>query len=430
MANNVYRIDLLAAGTSTVTVTDDGTGIDWLVIAGVYADATDIRLNYTNGLTSDSASGLFYTPGVTHRLIVNGLIENVRGSSSADAIAGNEVNNLLYGDQNTTGVGGNDTIGGADGNDTIYGGVGDDNIIGGAGRDRMFGDAGNDSISGSFDADTIDGGTGADSLSGGANPGDTVSYARSAAGILLDITYGNATTGQGGDAEGDSVIGFFNVVGSAFDDVIIDTVKSTIAFNYNNNAFSGGAGHDQLTLGGGNDRGDGGTGNDTLVGEVGADTLIGGGGSDSLNGGEDRDRLLGDAGNNKLNGGSGADTLTGGLGKDLLTGGTVNGDRFVFVSWADSTAGAAGRDTITDFRNTQGDRIDLQLIDAIPATAGIDDTFRFIGTNVFSGAAGEVRVQAVTGGVLVQANMNTDIAADFSIFVAGVTGLAQTDFLL
>ena len=57
MANNTYRIDLLAAGSSTVTVTDDGTGTDWLVIQGSYADSTDIRLNYFNSSPSTGASG-------------------------------------------------------------------------------------------------------------------------------------------------------------------------------------------------------------------------------------------------------------------------------------------------------------------------------------------------------------------------------------
>ena len=80
MANNTYRIDLLASGPSTVTVADDGLGIDTLEIRGSYADATDIRLNYSNSFpTSTDATGLFYTPGVTHRLIVTGLIENVIG---------------------------------------------------------------------------------------------------------------------------------------------------------------------------------------------------------------------------------------------------------------------------------------------------------------------------------------------------------------
>lgn len=416
MADDIYRIDLLVtpspAGT-TVEIADDGSGSDWLVLAGSYAAPCTITLAWiTEAGQATAAMGSYFVKTndgeVAGQLVVSGAIENVRGSDSADYIIGNALANILYGDQAATGIGGADTLFGGDGGDTIFGGAGADTAEGASGRDLIFGGAGRDTLSGGFDADTIEGGAGADVLSGGANAGDTVSFKGSSAGIGLDITYGLTTTGSGGDAEGDQVTGFLNAIGSAFDDVITDTVKATVAFGYNDNAFYGGAGNDRLTLGGGADRGEGGTGDDSLLGEAG------------------RDRLLGGQGIDRLEGGAGGDTLTGGLDRDVLIGGT-GADRFVFSTWTDSAAGL-DRDTIRDFSHTQHDRIDLHLIDAIPATAG-DDAFIFRGTGAFTGA-GQIRVEATTGGLLVLANQDADATPELSIFLAGVGTLVAGDFIL
>ena len=414
MANDIYRIDLLAtAGASTVEVTDDGSGSDWLVLKGTYGEISEITLAWSTSYgQATSAAGTFWVTNSSGRnagrLVVNGAIENVRGSDSADFIAGNELANILYGDQSATGVGGSDSISGGGGGDTIFGGAGADTIGGASGRDLIFGGTGDDTMSGGVDADTMEGGAGADFLAGGGDAGDTVSYKGSSAGTRLDITNGIATTGHGGDAEGDQVTGFVNVIGSAFNDVFTDTVKTTVAFGYNDNVFYGGAGNDLLTLGGGADRGEGGAGNDTLRGEFGRDRLFGGDGAD------------------QLEGGLGADTLNGGLGKDVLHGGG-GADRFVFATWADSAAGA-NRDAIRDFSHSQGDKIDLHLIDAVPATLG-DDAFAFRGTGAFTGA-GQIRIQATTGGVLVQANQDADATPELSIFIAGVSTLVAGDFIL
>ena len=146
-ANDVYRIDLLASGSTTVFVSDDGTGIDRLEIQGSDAFATDIRLNYRNSFPiCTDASGLFFTPGVTHTLVVSGLIPNVRGCDSADYIA----DNLLYGDHDN-GLGGNGTLGG-----------GTDTAMGGSGNDTLSGDGGKDKLTGSLGADLLAGGAAAD----------------------------------------------------------------------------------------------------------------------------------------------------------------------------------------------------------------------------------------------------------------------------
>jgi hypothetical protein len=110
MAYKAYSIDLLVARPSTVTVANDGKGIDTLEIQGSYSSATDIRLIYSFNLTSTIASCLFYTPGVTYRWKVIGLIQNVIGCDSADYVIGNQANNPLYGDHNGYSLGDNDTL--------------------------------------------------------------------------------------------------------------------------------------------------------------------------------------------------------------------------------------------------------------------------------------------------------------------------------
>ena len=402
MANNVYIVDQLATGIQTVEVTDDGTGIDWLVFEGIYAQPTDIRLGQTKvNEVSTSASGFYFEPlNSGHRLIINGLIENVRGSNGEDFIQGNELGNLLFGDAAQTGPGGFDSIDGFDGDDTFYGGSGDDLLSGGGDQDLLFGNSGIDNISGGSGNDTVIGGTGADILSGGADARDQVSYVGSTAGVRVNITFGQATIGRGGHASGDQISGFADVTGSGHADVIVDTVKASIAFGYNSNQFFGGAGNDTLKLGGGDDLGRGGEGDDQLWGEAG------------------NDLLYGDAGADVIRGGDGADQLFGG----------ADADRFVFASVADSSPTVTLRDRVRDFSRAELDQIDLSLIDADPASAV--NAFTWRGTSGFSGAAGEVRWRELGDGALLLADTNGDRSADFAVLVMNLSSLRVTDVIL
>jgi serralysin len=404
MADQTYIVDELAVGPETVTSVDDGSGIDWLAFSSaIYAAPTDIRLGWTTeDGSATSATGFFFITGnAGRRLVVEGLIENVRATNGVDAIQGNEVANLIYGDQTAGGlVGGNDTIGSGAGNDTVYGGSGDDSADGGGDNDLLFGNRGNDTISGGGGRDTIIGGLGADILSGGASDGDTVSYFGSTAAVTVRITFGTTTTGAGGDAAGDQLNGFDAVIGSNFDDIIVDTVKGTVAFGGNDNVFAGAIGNDTLRLGGGDDRGDGGLGNDMLFGEDGNDSLSGAGG---------------------------ADTLTGGIGQDRLNGGGA-ADQFVFTARAHSTTDVAGRDIIVDFSHTDRDKIDLRMIDAI--AGGANNPFTFVGRAAFSGAAGELRLNDIGANIIVQVDVNGDKTTDLAIMVLDVTTLLAGDFLL
>lgn len=403
MANNVYVIDVLATGASTVTINDDGTGIDWLDFDGIYAAPTSIRLEWTtvsdSGSPATSGSGFYFSSGNTgHRLVVNGLIENARGSNGNDFISGNSADNLLFGDQLASGPGRADTIGGGNGDDTIYGGAGNDEIGGAGGADRLLGDAGRDTISGGAGVDTIQGGAGADSMSGGSDIGDTVNYAASTAGVQVALTFGSATSGTGGDAAGDRITGFTDIIGSDFADVLSDTVSGEVAFGGNANTFFGGGGIDTMSMGGGDDTAYGGNARDFIFGGAGDDVLFG----DGLD-----------------------DRLTGGLGADTLTGGQT-GDLFIYSAVSQSTS--TSRDVIRDFQGRAGDRIDLRAIDAVPG--GTNTAFRFIGDDAFSGVDGELRVVDTGTNIVVQGDVNGDRVTDLAILVQNVESLLRGDFLL
>lgn len=403
-ADSIYVVEELVTGTQTVTVTDDGSGIDTIVITGAYQDYTDIRLGWstTGQIQSPTeASGIYYNPGNTgHRLIVKGQIENATGGTGRDSLTGNILNNLLRGEAAGANQGGNDTLFGDEGDDTLYGGLGNDSLSGVEDDDQMFGDAGEDTLYGGLGYDTLHGGVGADSLSGGADGRDMASYAGSSTGVRVDLTYGDITTGRSGDAEGDRISGISDLTGSDFADIFVDTVKETISFGYNANRFFGGKGVDRFYMGGGDDYGDGGEGRDIIWAEAGNDTLIGG---------ADDDMLIGQAGADALTGGSGA-------------------DRFIFMRASDSRGTL--RDTITDFEKGV-DKIDLLQIDA-RSTVPNNQAFTFIGRAAFSDRAGELRATSAVDGVIqVQGDLDGNGRADFFLTLLDMSGsLRASDFIL
>ena len=432
MANNFYYIeDLVSNGSSTVTLVDDGVGIDWLVLRSAHtSQSIDLGWSIFNGTTLQS-SGIYYVGNTGNRLVVVGQIENARGASGADWIDGNELNNRIFGE------GGNDTLNGDDGNDVIYGGTGADSMSGSYGTDRLFGDDGNDTISGGLASDTISGGAGADSLSGGADLNDWVSYVESNAAVEVTFTFGTTTTGRGGHAAGDQLNGFNNIIGSAFGDLLRDSVAGAVGVTYNANIFDGRGGNDRIYLGGANDTAYGGAGFDLLAGENGDDKLYGGADSDRLYGGAGADLLAAGAGNDYLFGNEDNDRLFGGLGHDTLVGGTgrdrlqgdAGADRFVFLRAEESTVLSSGRDVIVDFNRAQGDRIGLTQIDANGDAAGFG-SFTFV--RAFNGQAGQLRVIDTAEGQRVLADLNGDRIADFAIDVLGTSRptLIESDFNL
>ena len=221
--------------------------------------------------------------------------------------------------------------------------------------DLMLGLAGDDTLEGGIGADFLDGGVGS----------DTASYASSddAAFDGLGVTVNLATgEGSGEDAEGDTLVGIENLVGSDYDD--------TLRGNSEVNIIDGGQGVDTLYGGGGGD---------TLTGGAGDDTLYGGGDDDRLTGGTGNDYLYGHKGDDTLEGGIGADTLEGGTGDDTLRGG-ADADTYVFsVGDGADTLYDVTRDTmtlqfdgssyaLTDFNSDNINKVDNDLVITIDKT--------------------------------------------------------------
>ena len=247
---------------------------------------------------------------------------------------------LNSGAKRVVGIDGNDILVGGRGNDTLSGGVGDDTIDGGAGTDLLdfsevstsfsftlgAGGSGSATVNGTdtyWNMEGVIGGSGNDSLTG--NAGDNIlqggagndTFTGGEGVDLLD--YSNNTTGFSFTlAEGGSGIA---------------TVDGTDTYQSMEGAV-------------------GGSGDDSLTGNTGDNILQGGAGSDVLTGGDGNDILTGGDGSDILTGGNGSDILAGGNDSDILTGGDGS-DVFDYNSFAD-----AG-DTITDFSEAEGDKLEL-----------------------------------------------------------------------
>jgi Ca2+-binding RTX toxin-like protein len=138
-------------------------------------------------------------------------------------------------------------------------------------------------------------------------------------------------------------------------------------------------------------------GNDTIIGSNQSDVLLGGKGQDAITGRGAADRLKGGAG----------------------------ADRFIYNAVTDSKSGVNTRDTITDFKRSEGDRIDLRSIDADPNRSG-NQKLTFIGDSQFTGKAGEVRF---SGGIL-EVDTNWDKQSDMQIVLSGVKNLQSSSLIL
>ena len=227
-----------------------------------------------------------------------------------------------------------------------------------------------------------------------------------------------------------------NAIGGSGNDLLIGNgADNELSGNGGNDDIFGGAGDDDIDGGAGNDELDGNSGADeinvvngtnTIYGSSGFDEITGGAGSDTIFGGSGDDDIFGDdagdflfggKGNDTIAGGEGNDEIIGGLGADELTG-DAGADDFVFEFISDSGAGAGNRDTITDFEIGTDD-IDLSNINGLS----------YIGTTVFSGIAGQVRLDEAGSDTIVQIDSNGDGNANLEIFIDGVTGLSVNDFI-
>ncbi len=131
------------------------------------------------------------------------------------------------------------------------------------------------------------------------------------------------------------------------------------------------------------------------------------GGHDILNGGDGNDIIYGQEGNDVINGGAGNDRLIGGTGADTLTGGT-GADRFVF-SAGDSriqTGGTgnagtiSGYDKITDFKLSEGDRIELTVPKVILASGSSGNTAVTSNDSTLTIGGNTIKSHSITNGVI------------------------------
>lgn len=334
------------------------------------------------------------------RILATDLSETLAGYDGNDSILGMAGNDKIFGGA------GHDILSGGSGNDALLGESGNDLLLGGSGNDRLYGDIGNDTLSGDSGNDALYGGDGDDRILGGS--GNDALYA-----------------GNGNDL-GFGGIGEDRLFGESGNDRLFgDTGNDTLYGGPGNDTLDGGFGNDTLYGEAGDDLIFGGYGNDSLGGSDGNDRLYGGPGADSLFGETGADLLSGGSGTDRLFGAAGNDTLIGDTGADSLYGG-AGADRFVFVSLADSTRQAA--DYIDDFTRADGDRIDLSAVDADSGQSGTQD-FSYIGTQGFSGDAGELRWVRTASATYIQADVDGDGAADLMITIGKSIDLSRTDFI-
>jgi Ca2+-binding RTX toxin-like protein len=177
--------------------------------------------------------------------------------------------------------------------------------------------------------------------------------------------------------------------------------------------------------GNGNDRVDGGDGNDVLSGGDGNDDMLGQAGNDRVYGGNGVDAVFGGTRNDTLYGGDSDDRIEGGSGLDLMYG-DLGADTFRFDD-GHTGLGPAKRDRIVGFSRSEGDKLDLDPVDANLNVAG-DQDFVFKGTAAFTGI-GQIRIVASGADRIVQLNNDSDLQADLEIVLQGFgTSVLATDF--
>ncbi len=265
-----------------------------------------------------------------------------------------------------------------------------------------------------------------------------------AGGLVASVEESIYTDGDGRSVDSSISALVRTTTGTAAGETLVgDSLRDVMNGYAGNDVLRGGAGADTLDGGAGTDivmYSESGTGITVNLGagkgyggNAEGDTLVsiegvyGSNVADSLIGGAGADTLVGNAGNDGLYGGAGNDVLSGGAGKDTLTGG-VGADRFHLAAIGDSVVGVAA-DRIADFSQAQGDRIDLSAIDANTMADG-NQAFTFIGTGLYTGAAGQLRYVASGGVTTIAGDINGDKVSDFHITLTGNIVLVAADFVL
>lgn len=368
--------------------------------------------------------------------------EILAGGGNDEVLAG-------FGHDIVWGQAGDDTLKGEAGNDTLIGGAGADALDGGSGRDaasylnsaegvhidlaqalaeggdaqgdklvdvenligstqqdELRGDANANRLEGGDGDDTVEGRAGADTLVGGEGF-DTAEYVSSTTGVNINLA---ASTGSGGDAEGDSLVEIEAVVGSEFNDKLVgDAVANQLSGQGGNDTLDGGAGADTLKGGAGSDtasyaastvavnvslatgQGAGGDADGDRLEDI--ENLIGSKHADELSGNDEANQLDGGAGDDWLEGNGGADTLIGGSGTDTAS--YLEATAAVVANLGDPSrnTGDAQGDSYTSIENLEGSEYDDILIgdagnNILMGVPGNDQLFGADGADTLVGGAG------------------------------------------
>ncbi|QNM82995.1 VCBS repeat-containing protein [Sphingomonas sabuli] len=414
-----YESNDTLSGYTGNDVINGGSGVD--AMAGGAGDDVFVVDNAGDTVTEFASEGTDQVrSSVSFTLSDN--IENLTLISTGNVNGtGNALNNLILGNA------GNNIIDGGDGADLMRGGQGDDTYYANQFGDRAVeaNNAGNDTVFASINFRL-------------ANYVETLTLVGSAP--LEGIGNGQANTINGNDGDNfihgaggaDIMAGGAGsdiyVVENAGDQVIegavagIDSVRSSVSFVL-------GANIEELVLtGAGVTNGTGNTLDNYILGNAAANILNGGAGNDNMIGGSGNDTLLGDTGADNLNGNNGTDALTGGAGQDAMSGG-AGADFFIFANGDFGGATPATADRIRDFSRAEGDRIQLNAVDANSGVAG-DQAFAFLGTAAFTGSAGQLRYEQIGSNTYLYGDTNGDRVADFAIRVDGLHSFVIGDFIL
>ena len=410
-----------------------GIGDDTYVIdnAGDIADETDgDGIDTIQSSITFSLSDALHAKGAIENLTLTGLSAiNGTGNALANMITGNSGNNIL------AGLGGADTLVGGLGTDTATyiasaAGVNVSLMTGlGAGGDAE-GDtlATIENLTGSNFDDTLEG-NGGDNILTGSLGIDTLSYEHAFAGVTVNlaITSGQNTVGAGTD----TLSGFENLMGSAFNDILTG--------NTGNNILVGQTGNDTLSGGLGADTMFGGLGNDTYVidnvsdivdeaGGDGIDTIqtslalslaaygaienltLTGSAAISGTGNDLANNITGNAGINTLTGLGGNDTLNGGLGADTLIGGSGD-DTYVVDNVGDILSELVSEGTDMVQSTITFSLANLAFVENLTLTGAgtINGTGNFL-ANIITGNGGNNILAGLGGADVLVGGLGTDTA--------------------
>ena len=427
-----FNLNILFGATDSTGATRFYSGSQTFVIRDV-VDASDVTITSADGKSAIYAlnatpPGANISAGAGDDLVYAG-----PGHDVLDGGTGNNTLSYKYSNEGvtvglSTGIG----SGGYATGDTFQNFT---NIEGSRFADRLTGTSGDNIFLGSGGGDTIIG-------NGGV---DTVDYSSSADGVNVNLTTG---VGTGGLANGDTLIGISNLIGSA-------TGNNTLIGNSGANVLTGGSGNDYIDGAGGADTIIAGAGNDTVVYRGAEVSIDGGTGANTLALGTavtvnlaNPDQTTGDtvnvtnfqnvdasalttgvsitgsAGVNVITGGSGADTIDGGGGADVINGGAGN-DQIIYHGTEASIDGGADNNTLVmqsqanvnlaNADQTSGDATvvsNFQNVDAsqLTSTQAISITGS-AGVNILIGGAGNDTIDGGGGADIISGGAGDDSIA-------------------